>query len=469
MTNLIKSLTEITGTLDNFLYGNILFWILLAAGLFFTVQTRFVQIRMFPEGISVLTEKSHEGGISSFQALMIATASRVGTGNIAGVATAIVTGGPGAVFWMWVTAVIGSASAFVESTLAQIYKKKDGQSFKGGPAYYIEQALGKRRLGMCFAGILVLTFAVGFNCLQAYNIASSLERYAGENTRLYAVITGLIVAFVCGAVFFGGPDKISAVSSVLVPIMAAVYIIIGISITVYNRAYIPGIFRTIFREAFDFKAIAGGVAGSCMVTGIKRGLFSNEAGMGSAPNAAAAADVSHPVKQGLVQVISVFIDTGIICTTTVFIVLCTGHMTKDKGLDAIPLVQASVKTLFGEAGVAVLTVAVILFAFTSLVGNYFYAEANIKFITESPRVLKIFRGISVILIFAGANSSLQLAWNIADLTMAFMAFINIGAICLLSRTAQKALENYTDQKRLGKNPVFYAEDIGISNTECWKK
>ena len=469
MKQMIAYLTEITGTLDGWIYSNLLFWLLIGAGLYFSIKTRFVQVRMFPEGIRVLTEKSDDGGISSFQALMIATASRVGTGNIAGVATAIVAGGTGAVFWMWIMAIIGSASAFVESTLAQIYKKKDGKIFKGGPAYYIEAALNARWLGIVFAVILVITFAFGFNGLQAYNIASSLEHYAGDRYEMYALITGIILAVISAIVFFGGVHKISMISSILVPCMAAVYIIIGLAITFANIHRLPGIFVEIFSQAFDFKAIFGGFAGSCMVVGIKRGLFSNEAGMGSAPNAAASADVSHPVKQGLVQVISVFIDTGIICTTTVFIVLCTDHYTGGKGLDAIPLVQESVKSLFGEVGVGILTVAIMLFAFTSLIGNYFYAEFNIKFISEDKRVLFIFRLFAVAMVFVGANSNLALAWNIADITMAGMAMVNIAAILLLGGIAKRALDDYNRQRRLGVNPVFYAEDIGLTDTDLWKR
>ena len=469
MKHMIDYLTQVTGTLDDWIYSNLLFWMLIGAGLYFSIRTRFAQVRLFPEGIRVLTEKSHDGGISSFQALMIATASRVGTGNIAGVATAIVAGGPGAVFWMWIMAIIGSASAFIESTLAQIYKKRDGKVFKGGPAYYIEQALKARWLGVIFAVILVITFAFGFNGLQSYNIASSLKYYAGDNYEKYALITGVALAVIAALIFFGGVQKISVISSILVPAMASVYILIGLSITIANIRLLPGIFAEIFREAFDFKAIFGGFAGSCMVIGIKRGLFSNEAGMGSAPNAAASADVSHPVKQGLVQVISVFIDTGIICSTTVFIVLCTRHYTDGKGLDAIPLVQEAVKSLFGEAGVVILTIAIVLFAFTSLIGNYFYAEFNIRFISENKKFLFIFRIFAVIMVFIGANSNLKLAWNIADITMAAMAFVNIIAILLLGGIANKALDNYVEQRKQGLNPVFYAEDIGIYDTELWKR
>jgi len=468
MSKMMDTLVNFTDGINGWMYSNLLFWALIAAGIYFTVRTRFVQLRLFPEGIRVLTEKSHDGGISSFQALMIATASRVGTGNIAGIATAIVAGGPGAVFWMWVMAIVGGASAFVESTLAQIYKRKDGEIFKGGPAYYIERALNARWLGIIFSVLLILTFAFGFNGLQAYNIASALEHYAGDNYATAALITGVILAAISALLFFGGAQKISFISSILVPIMAAVYIIIGLIITFAHVSDLPAIFGMIFREAFDFQAIFGGFAGSCMVLGVKRGLFSNEAGMGSAPNAAASADVSHPVKQGLVQVISVFIDTIIICSTTVFIILTTGKYTVGGSLDGIPLVQESVKSMFGEVGVGIITVSVALFAFTSLIGNYFYAEFNVKFISENKTFMTVFRILAVLMVFIGANSNLQLAWNLADILMGGMALVNIISIFCLGGIAVRAMDDYIAQKKAGKNPVFKAADIGLTNTDVWK-
>ncbi len=468
MKEFIQNFTSVSGVFNDWVYSNVLFWLLIAAGLFFSVRTKFVQVRLFPEGIRVLTEKSHDGGISSFQALMIATASRVGTGNIAGVATAIVSGGAGAVFWMWVMAVVGSASAFVESTLAQIYKQKDGEIFKGGPAYYIERAMKARWLGIVFAVLLIVTFAFGFNGLQAYNIASALEHYAGDSYSTAAMITGILLAVISAVLFFGGAHKISLVSSVLVPIMAGIYILVGLIITFAHITDLPSIFGEIFRSAFDFQAIFGGFAGSCVVWGIKRGLFSNEAGMGSAPNAAAAADVSHPVKQGLVQVISVFIDTIIICSTTVFIILCTDQFTYGGDLNGIPLVQQSVQSMFGEFGVGIITVSVALFAFTSLIGNYFYAEANIKFISGNKTFMNVFRVLAIIMVFIGANSNLKLAWNMADILMAGMALVNIISLFCLGGIAVRALNDYTRQRKEGKNPVFKAADIGLDNTDVWK-
>lgn len=468
MEKLIDNLTAISDAVNGWIYSNILFWLLIVVGIFFTARTKFVQLRLFPEGIKVLAEKSHDGGISSFQALMIATASRVGTGNIAGVATAIVSGGPGAVFWMWIMAIIGSASAFIESTLAQIYKSRDGEIYKGGPAYYIQKAMKARWLGIIFAILLILTFAFGFNGLQAYNIASSLEHYVGGSYSTAALITGVVLSIIAAILFFGGAHKISLVSSVLVPIMACVYIVIGLIITFSHITDIPAIFGDIFESAFDFKSIFGGFAGSCMVWGVKRGLFSNEAGMGSAPNAAAAADVSHPVKQGLVQVISVFIDTIVICSTTVFIILCTNQYEVHGEVNGIPLVQQSVQSMFGEIGVAIITVSVALFAFTSLIGNYFYAEFNIKFISENKTFMFIFRISSVIMVFVGANANLALAWNMADILMAGMALVNCIAMFCLGGIAIKALDDYIAQKKAGKNPVFKAASIGLNNTDVWK-
>lgn len=468
MKELMDTLVKITDSFDGWLYSNILFWALIIVGIFFSFRTKFVQLRLLPEGIRVLTEKSHDGGMSSFQALMIATASRVGTGNIAGVATAIVSGGPGAVIWMWIMAIIGGASAFIESTLAQIYKRPDGEIFKGGPAYYIERAMKARWLGIIFAILLILTFAFGFNGLQAYNIASSLEHYVGDSYAIAALITGVVLAVISAFLFFGGAHKISAVSSVLVPIMACIYILIGLVITFMHIGELPAIFGEALRQAFDFQAIVGGFAGSCVVWGVKRGLFSNEAGMGSAPNAAASADVSHPVKQGLVQVVSVFIDTIIICSTTVFIVLATNQYTVGGDLNGIPLVQRSVQSAFGEVGVAIITISVALFAFTSLIGNYFYAEANIKFISEKKSVMTGFRILAVLMVFVGANLNLQLAWNLADIIMGFMAIVNIIAMFALGGIAIRALDDYTSQRKGGLDPVFKASNIGLDNTDVWK-
>ena len=469
MNTFLTTFNDILTVCNDFLYSKFLIIVLIGAGIYFTVRSKFVQIRLLPEACRVVTEKSHtEGGMSSFQALMIATASRVGTGNIAGIATAIVAGGPGALFWMWIMCIIGGASAFVESTLAQVYKEKDGSIFKGGPAYYIQKALGQRWLGIVFAILLILTFAFGFNGLQAFNISSAFEYYVANFSESYVpMIIGLILAIASALLFFGGSHKISVVSSVLVPVMAIIYIIISI-IFIVNIKVLPSAMSTVFEEAFDFESIFGGFAGSCMVMGIKRGLFSNEAGMGSAPNAAAAADVSHPAKQGLVQVLSVFIDTLLICSATAFIVLLTGKYEVGGALNGIPLVQQSIATVFGEFGIHIVTVCICMFAFTSLIGNYFYAEANIKFISENKIFMFIFRILAVLMVFAGAQADLSLAWNMADVIMGGMATVNIFSILLLGGIAMKVLADYQQQKSQGLNPKFRAEKLGIKNTDCWK-
>ena len=437
--------------LNEFLYSNILILLLVVTGLYFSIKTKFVQFRLFPESIRLLKEKSkHEDSVSSFQALMISTASRVGTGNIAGVATALAAGGPGSIFWMWLTAFIGGASAFIESTLAQVYKEKDGEAFRGGPAYYIEKALKKRWLGIVFSCLLIACFIFGFNPLQAYNVSSAVEYYF-ENNQVVSIIIGIILAFITALVIFGGVHRIGIISSTVVPIMAVLYILIGLYITLTNIDKLPTIFADIFSQAFDFNAIIGGFSGSCVMYGIKRGLFSNEAGMGSAPNAGATADVSHPVKQGLVQTISVFIDTILICSTTAFMLLNYGT---DSGLTGMPYVQQAIFVEIGEYGIHFITISIFLFAFSSLIGNYCYAESNLKFIIDNEKVLFIFRIITIIVIFFGAQANFNTIWDLADVLMGFMAILNIIVILFLGKIAIKCLNDYCKQKKSNKDPIF---------------
>lgn len=459
----------VLGTLSEYLYTYILIVLLVGTGIYFTLRTKFVQIRMLPESVRILSEKrTDDTGVSSFQALMISTASRVGTGNIAGVATALAAGGAGAIFWMWLLAVIGSASAFAESTLAQTYKIKGEKEFRGGPAYYIQYALGKRWLGIVFAILLIACFAFGFNALQSFNVSSAFEYYFGEGyaqTKVPAII-GAVLAIATAAVIFGGVHRIGAITSGLVPVMAALYILLGLFITVTNIGKLPGIFALIFSEAFDVRAIAGGFSGSCVMLGIKRGLFSNEAGMGSAPNAGATADVTHPAKQGMVQMLSVFIDTILICTTTAMMLLNYGVI--DPKLTGMPFVQQAVKAAVGEWGIHFITVSIFLFAFSSLVGNYCYAESNLKFIRDSKALLIGFRIVCVIVVFVGAQANFDTVWNLADVLMGFMAIVNILAILLLSGKVVRILQDYTEQKQQGKDPVFHPKKLGIRNTTCWK-
>lgn len=452
--------------LNEFLYSNILILLLVVTGLYFSIKTKFVQFRLFPEGIRLLKEKSkHENSVSSFQALMISTASRVGTGNIAGVATALAAGGPGSIFWMWLTAFIGGASAFIESTLAQVYKEKDGEAFRGGPAYYIEKALKKRWLGIVFSCLLIACLIFGFNPLQAYNVSSAVEYYF-ENNQVVSVIIGIILALITALVIFGGVHRIGIISSTVVPIMAVLYILIGLYITLTNIDKLPTIFADIFSQAFDFNAIIGGFSGSCVMYGIKRGLFSNEAGMGSAPNAGATADVSHPVKQGLVQTISVFIDTILICSTTAFMLLNYGT---DSGLTGMPYVQQAIFVEIGEYGIHFITISIFLFAFSSLIGNYCYAESNLKFIINNKKILFIFRIITIIVIFLGAQANFNTIWNLADILMGFMAILNIIVILFLGKIAIKCLNDYCCQKKSNIDPVFNPEKLNIKGTTYWNE
>ncbi len=460
--------------LNDFMYTYVLIIMLAGVGIYFTVKTRGVQFRLMKDGIKSMLERAEtsengEKKVSSFQALMISTASRVGTGNIAGIATAIATGGPGAVFWMWVMALIGGASAFVESTLAQIYKVKQNGQFRGGPSYYMERALGKRWMGILFSILLILCFAYGFNGLQAYNMSSALEYYIPNYSETMGpMIVGLIIAVATALVIFGGTQRIGFFSSVIVPIMAGLYILLGLVTMVMNITELPAVFALIFREAFDVQAIMGGFAGSAVVIGIKRGLFSNEAGMGSAPNASASADVEHPVNQGLVQVISVFIDTILICSATAMMLFVSGVEGVSGVMDGIPFVQAAVKANVGEFGIHFITFSIFAFAFSSVIGNYFYAESNILFIKNSKFLLFCFRITCVVVVFLGAQADFSLVWNLADVTMGFMAIVNIIAIFMLRKTAIAALDNYEQLKKQGKKPVFDEKSIGLTGT-VWSR
>lgn len=476
-TNSINSfLVLITGDIDNFMYTYILVALLVFTGIYFTIRTKGVQFRYIKDMFAQLFEKKVDKNgkaISSFQAMMVSTGSRVGTGNIAGIATALALGGPGALFWMWVMALIGGASAFIESTLAQIFKirGKDGQ-FRGGPAYYIQQGLGKRWMGIVFAVSLIACYVVGFNELQAYNAASGLEYYIPDYaTNGAAVVLGVVFTIATAAVIFGGQKRISVINSWVVPIMALAYIGLGVWITFSHLNLLPAAFGMMFASAFDFQAIFGGFAGSALMLGIKRGLFSNEAGMGSAPNAAATASVSHPAKQGLVQTLSVYIDTLFICTCSAMIVLV--FMVQDPqtaaGLNGMPLVQMAVYHFAGDVGIAFITAAVFLFAYTSLIGNYFYAESNLKFIFGERKMLLFwFRVACLAIIFAGCLSSFDLAWNVADILMGIMCIINLIAILALGKWALRCLDDYTRQRKQGINPVFNATSIpGLPACECW--
>ena len=446
---------------------------LIGTGLYFTVRARFPQLRLFRSACKAVMEKPEDDqSVSSFQALMVSTASRVGTGNIVGVSSAICIGGFGAVFWLWIIAIVGSASAFVESTLAQIYKKKgeEGRCY-GGPAYYIEAALHSRPLAIAFCIAMILTYAFGFNMLASYNLQSTFSGFSFYNPSVTPWIIGGILAVVTGWCLLGGGSRIVKVTSTLVPVMGIAYIAVALLVVILNIANIPMVFATIFREAFDFRAIFGAFAGSALMQGIRRGLYSNEAGIGSAPNAAASAHVSHPVKQGLVQMLSVFIDTLLLCTATAMMCMSSG-IEPSAELQGAPWVQASLQASLGSFGPVFITVSMVLFAFTTLLGNCFYCDNLLTYIhKEQPgkRFMAGFRLVCAIVVFVGAGMEMSMLWDISDVLMGVMALINIPVILVLSNTAMKAVKDYEKQLKNGGNPVFRSANIGLKHaTDYWK-
>ena len=462
---------NIISLLNNALYSYVLIILLVAGGLYFSVRTGFVQFRLFKQQLKAVTEKPADGqGVSSFQALMVSTASRVGTGNIIGVSTALCLGGFGSVFWMWVIAAIGAASAFVESTLAQIYKKKGDNGCYGGPAHYIEKGIGSKPLAVIFAVLIIVTYAVGFNMLASYNLQSTFSVYSFYNKKITSWVIGFIIAVLVALCLFGSGNRLVKVTSFLVPFMGICYIGVSLFIVVLNAKMLPDIFTSIFKGAFDIKAIFGGFSGSCVMYGIKRGLFSNEAGVGSAPNASASAEISHPAKQGLVQILSVFIDTILVCSATAFMCMCSG-VEPTAELSGAPYVQEVLKATLGSFGSIFITVAMLLFAFTTLLGNLFYVDNCFEFVLgrkPGKTFITVYKIIASAVIFLGAGLSADLLWNIADITMGLMTLINMPVIIYLGKYAFRALENYTDQLKDGVDPVFKAKDIGIKEqTDFW--
>lgn len=462
LNNLVLSFNDI-------LWSKVLIVMLIGIGLYFTFRTKFVQFRYLGEMVRLLGDgakgEKKEGAVSSFQAFCISTASRVGTGNIAGIAMAVVAGGPGSVFWMWLIALIGSASSFVESTLAQIFKIRDGEGFRGGPAYYIEQGLGSKKMGILFSILITICYGFVFNAVQSNTIAAAFNNAFGIDK----LVIGVIIAIVTALVIFGGVHRVAKVSEIIVPILAVMYILVALFVVAINITEIPGIIVTIFESAFGFREMAVGSMSGMILVGIKRGLFSNEAGMGSAPNAAATADTTHPVKQGLIQSLGVFTDTIIICSCTAFIILLyPNHSTA--GLDGIQLTQAALSAHIGSIGYIFLAICILLFAFSSIVGNYYYGQSNIEFMNNNKIVLNVFRALVVGMVLFGSVATVEIVWNLADLFMGLMAIINLIAICLLGKYAFIALQDYTNQKKAGiKEPVFDASNIkGLENIEHWR-
>ncbi|MCA0971458.1 alanine:cation symporter family protein [Halobacillus litoralis] len=460
-------LSGIIDSANGVLWGYVLIAGLLGIGIYFTIASRFVQFRFMGEMIKVLGEKPEykegEKNISPFKSFCIGAATRIGTGNLAGVAVAITLGGPGAVFWMWIVALLGGATALIESTLAQVYKVRDTKAFRGGPAYYIEKGLGSRWLGIVFAILIAVTFGLIFNSVQANTIALAFENSFGMDR----LVVGIIMTAITGLVIFGGVHRIANLTSVIVPIMAVLYIAIALVVLVMNFTQIPSVIGVIVGSAFGLEQAFGGAIGAAIMNGVKRGLFSNEAGMGSAPNAAATSTTSHPVKQGLVQSLGVFVDTILVCSATAFIILMA-PIFQTGDVSGIELLQNSLNSHIGGWSGIFISVAIFLFAFSSIIGSYYYGETNIEFIKESQAGKMVFRFATMAFVLIGSVSSLSLVWKMADLFMALMTVINLIAIGLLSKVAFKVLKDYEAQRKAGKNPEFSPSKLGIENTEAWE-
>lgn len=466
----MELLNQLIAGTNDIIWTYILIVLLIGCGLWFSIRTRFVQFRLFREmfrtlGDSTVRINEHEKHISSFQAFTISLASRVGTGNLAGVATAITVGGPGAVFWMWVIALIGASSAFVESTLAQLFKIRGQHSFIGGPAYYMERGLKKRWMGVLFAVLITLTFGFAFNSVQSNTLCAAFQHAFG----IQHVWMGLLLTLATLFVVFGGVHRIANVSSILVPVMALGYVLLALFIVITNLQHLPGVFMQIIESAFGCRQAIGGTMGAALMQGIRRGLFSNEAGMGSAPNAAATAHVTHPVKQGLIQALGVFSDTLLICSCTAFIILCSG-IDSGGAADGVQLTQNALTHQVGSIGGTYVAVALLFFAYSSILGNYYYGEANLLFITRKKWVMTVYRLSVGAMVLFGSLASLRLVWDLADLFMGLMSICNLIAILLLGKYAFRLLDDYCRQKRSGvKTPVFHKEQMKDiqADIECW--
>ena len=466
----METMTQWITSINDVLWTYILIIMLLGCAVWFTIRTKFVQFRMFKEMIRLLgdsTSKAEgkEHHISSFQAFAVSLASRVGTGNLAGVATAITVGGPGAVFWMWLIALLGSSSAFIESTLAQLYKVKGEASYIGGPAYYMKKGLKQPWMGVLFAVLIIFTFAFAFNTVQSNTICAAFE----QAFQFDHVTIGVILTILTLMIIFGGIQRIAKVSSIIVPVMALGYILLAFIIVGMNITHLPDVIKLIVNSAFGWEQAFGGGIGVALMQGIKRGLFSNEAGMGSAPNVAATADVSHPVKQGLIQTLGVFSDTLVICTCTAFIIIFSGVPLGGEA-NGVQLTQMALDNEIGSGGSIYVAIAILFFAFSSIIGNYYYGEANLRYITHNKWVMILFRLMTGAMVMFGALASLDLAWSLADVCMGLMTICNLIAIILLGKYAFRLLEDYREQKRRGiKDPVFTKDKMKDiqQDIECW--
>ncbi len=471
---------ELFGNLVNFL--NSIIWsnyvlvpLLLGTGLFFTIKTRGLQVRMFPEMIRSISsdEKSNEDGISSFEAFTVGLATRIGTGNLAGVALAIVTGGPGAVFWMWLVAILGSVSAFIESTLAQLYKVESKETkFKGGPAYYMRDGLKKPKMGVIFSIMIIISFGLIFNAVLTSTIThafSNVVEVTIEPKMFHAVI-GMFLVVLSSYIIFGGTKKIADFTARMVPFMAFLYLGITVVVIIFRFDQIPVVFEMIMSNAFSANAAFGGAIGITVIQGVKRGLFSNEAGMGSAPNAAASADTEHPVRQGLIQSLGVYIDTLVICSATAFIILVSGIPLDPTATDGISVTMDALAAVLGDWALYFMLAAIFFFAYSSVIGCFYYAEANLRYLNIGERGIKIFGVFAMAMILWGSVASSDIVWALSDLAMGSMALLNIAAILLLRKDAFMLLKDFESQLKEGKNPKFNSLDHkGYEHLTIWHK
>ena len=452
---------------NDWLWSYVVIVLLVFCALYFTIRSRGVQLRLLPDMLRLLTDKGGRNGgkkaIGSFQAFAVSLSSRVGTGNLAGVASAIFVGGPGAVFWMWVMAFFGAATAFVEATLAQYYKRRGKDSFYGGPAYYMKYGLKAEWMGKLFAVLLILTFGLANQLVQSNTLCDALGDALAVDKRWIALALSLITL----PIIFGGVSRISKFASIVVPIMAIGYLIVAVVIIFMNIAHVPALFALIFKSAFGLDAAAGGVVGTAVMQGVKRGLFSNEAGEGSAPNAAAIAQTSHPVKQGLLQALGVFTDTLLICSCTAFIILLSGLY--DCGQDGILLTKSALVSHIGDFGAVFITLAIFLFAYSTLIGNYYYAETNVRFLTSKRWAVSLIRVVTALIIISGSLLSLTQVWSLVDLTMGVMTLVNLIAIFLLYPKVSALLKDYLDNKSKGLDPEFKADKDSPDDTPAWKE
>ena len=463
-------LQQIIDTTNDLLWGYVMIAALLLCALYFTIRSRFALFGMIGEMFRQFknNEQNRDNGvkhISSFQAFVVSLASRVGTGNLAGVATAIAVGGPGAVFWMWVVALLGAVNAFVESTLAQLYKRRSTDSYIGGPAYYIMHGMKCRPMAVLFSILIIVTFGFAFNTVQSNTICEAIENAFG----IEKLHMGIALTVATLLIIFGGIQRIAKASSIIVPAMALGYIVLALVVVALNIGHLPEILSTIIKNAFGMEQIVGGGMGAAIMQGVKRGLFSNEAGMGSAPNVAATATTSHPVKQGLVQTLGVFSDTLVICSCTAFIILVSGVSLTES--DGVQLTQEALSAEIGGAGRIIVAIAIFFFAFSSIFGNYYYGEANIRFISKSRKALTTYRLVVGAMVMAGSLLSLQTVWSLADVTMGLMTLCNLTALLFLGRQALLLLDDYRQKRKRGLDPTFSKSDIkelaDNDGIECW--